>query len=393
MKSLLTAAILSLLAIGPSFGQSPPLDSAKTFVASNRLREAIPILERIILTNPTRAAHNYFLGLCLVREGIRIQEAVQYLEKAAAIYGATDVNPGMGEPEMVHFYLTIGYSRLRECDKALKCYYELVEVYSGTDPFYPNEAMKWVVLCNEPQRMAQEMHVGQTTTTLRTSVRDRLVSVQNPTNRKDSVVTRPVEFSTQSVLYGVQVGALVKPMYTVHFPDLKNIGVYVDENGIFRYVIGNLTYRTQAEKLLQQVRTAGYPDAFIVDINNSERYRDEVVLLNEIGIQKQLTGTVEFMVQIGAFADALPEQLASLYMRIDGLREVRTGDLTLLMVGTFSNYEEAHTEKEKLIESGFKDAFITAFNQKERIPVNLALKYLEVNSPSQKDSIDIQKRK
>lgn len=368
-----------MLTAGISTAQTTPLDSAKVLVASNRTRDAIPVLERLIKADPHLAAHNYFLGLSLVREGIRISEATGYLEKAAGLYAATDVNPGMGEPELVHFYLTIAYSRQRECKKALARYYELVEVYSGSDPFYPNEAMKWVVLCNEPQRMAQEMTASPETSTSRPVVRDRLVAVRQGLSPKDSVVTRPVEFSTQSVLYGVQVGALVRPTYTVHFPGLKNVGVYVDENGIYRYVIGNLTYRSQAEKLLQQVREAGYPDAFIVDINNPERFREEVVLLNEIGIQRQLKGDVEFRVQIGAFTDVLPEQLAKLYMRLDGLHEVRTAELTLLMVGSFSDYDEALREKEKMTRAGFADAFITAFNKGQRIPVSMALQHLQNN--------------
>lgn len=391
MKGLVLALLLALMQ-QTGMAQTSALDSAKTMVASNRLRDAIPVLERLVRTGPNKAPHNYFLGLCLVREGIRIEDAVRYLEKAAEMYAVTDVNPGMGEPELVHFYLTIAYSRLRQCDMALKRYYELVEVYSGTDPFYPNEAMKWVVLCNEPQRMAQEMTAAQPAQASRTVVRDRLVSFSPDKAKKDSIVTRPVGFSTQSVLYGVQVGALVKPTYTVHFPGLKNIGVYVDENGVYRYVIGNLTYRSQAEKLLQQVREAGYPDAFIVDINNSDRYKEEVVLLNEIGIQRQLVGDVEFRIQIGAFADALPEKLASLYMRLDGLREVRTADLTLLMVGSHKSYQEAQAARDELVDSGFSDAFITAFNQGQRVPVSLAIRHLESNGHRRTDGTEVQKR-
>lgn len=393
MKKQVFLIATMLLMAGMILAQSTALDSAKVLVASNRTRDAIPVLEKLILTDRGSAPHNYFLGQCLVREGIRIAEATEYLEQAAQLYAAIDVNPGMGEPELVHFYLAIAHSRQRACDKALKSYYELVEVYSGKDPFYPNEAMKWVILCNEPQRMAQEMTVNPEASASKPVVRDRLSAVASLPSSKDSVVTRPVAFSTQSVLYGVQVGALARPTYTVNFPRLKNVGVYVDENGIYRYVIGNLTYRSQAEKLLQQVREFGYPDAFIVDINNPERYRDEVVLLNEVGIQRQLTGEVEFRVQIGAFTDVLPEQLAQLYMRIDGLREVRTNERTLLTVGSFKTYEAAVLEKEKLVGVGFFDAFITAFNKGQRIPLNLAISHLEHLGREQQKGTDRSKRK
>jgi tetratricopeptide (TPR) repeat protein len=367
--------VLLVCAIGlGAQAQNTVLDSAKVLVATNKTREAIPVLERLIRTDSEVAAHNYFLGQCLVREGIRIGEAIKLLEKAARMYNELDVDPGMNEPELVHFYLVIAYSRDRQCDNALQRYYELVEVYSKGDPFYPKEAMKWVELCHEPQRLVQEVETRNMAEVKPHNLKDRLVAVQS---LRDSVVTRPKEFSTRSVLYGVQVGALLKPTYTVHFPGLKNVGVYVDENGIYRYVVGNLSYRSQAEKLLHEVRGAGYPDAFIVDINNPVRYRDEVVLLNEVSIQRELSGKVEFRVQIGAFAEVLPERLAQLYLQLEGLSELRTNDLTLMTVGPYDSYAQAQTEKERLSTMGFADAFVTAFNQGQRIPTGMAVKYLE----------------
>lgn len=369
---VLTLAIVAQAHLG--FAQLLPLDSAKTLVASNRIGEAIPKLERLMAEDPRNAAHNYFLGLCLVRENRRIPEAIDLLENAATIYGQMDVDPGMGEPEYVHFYLVIAYSRVLNCEKALQRYYELVEVYSKGDPFYTTEAMKWVELCHEPQRMAQELKAREASELGENVMKDRLVPVAQ---KRDSVVTRPKEFSTRSVLYGVQVGALLRPTYTAHFPRLKNVEVYVDENGIYRYVIGSLNLRSQADKLLNEVRASGYPDAFIVDINNPMRYRDEVVLLNEVSIQRKIAGDVEFRVQIGAFTEVLPDHLAHLYLQLEQLREIRINELTVLTVGPFAGYDLATREKERLTHLGFSDAFVTAFNNGQRIPVGLALKHLE----------------
>jgi len=372
---VVVCTVLLWLCCTQGMAQTPLLDSAKVLVATDRSRDAIPVLEMLMQKNPAKAAHNYFLGQCLVREGIRIPEAITLLEKAARLYNAQDMDPGMNEAELVHFYLVIAYARQKECDKALQRYYELVEVYSKGDPFYPKEAMKWVELCNEPQRLAQEVEARPASTAAALhGMKDRLVAVRTV---KDSVVTRPKEFSTRSVLYGVQVGALSKPTFTVNFPRLKNVGVYLDENGIYRYVIGNLSFRSQAEALLQDVRNVGYPDAFIVDINNPERYKDEVILLNEVSIQRELTGPVEFRVQIGAFAEVLPERLAQLYFQLDGLSELRTNELTLLTVGPFDSYAVAQLEKDKLALMGFADAFVTAFNQGQRVPVGLAVRHLE----------------
>lgn len=357
------------------YAEKPQLDEAKVLIASNKTREAIPILEELMQHDAALADHNYFLGMCLIKEGIRIEEAVGYLEKAGADYAQTDLDPGMGEPEFCWYYLAIGYSRLKECDKAMDTYNRFVQVYSQGDPFYTKEAMKWVELCHEPMRMAQEIKTRNFSNNKPNNyLKDRLVSAQP---EADEIVTREVNYTTASILYGVQVSASITPTYTINFKGLKNVGVYVDENKVYRYVIGNLSFRSQAEELLEQVRTNGYPDAFIVDINQPETYGEEVMSLNSLNIAPQLKGKVEFRVQIGAFAETLPKDLRSFYFEIDKLKEVRENELTILTAGKFDTYEEAQKHRDMLQQQGLNDAFVTAFNRKKRVPVNVALKYLD----------------
>ena len=50
--------------------------------------------------------------------------------------------------------------------------------------------------------------------------------------------------------------------------------------GVYRYVIGNFNFRSQAEKMLDVVKGVGYADAFIVNITDEERYPLEVVALD-----------------------------------------------------------------------------------------------------------------
>jgi len=369
------------------FADSGKLDSAKLLIASNKTRDAIPILEELIKEDPSQPPHNYFLGMCLVKEGIRIEEAVKYIEKAAVEYSKEDFDPGMGEPEFCWYYLVIGYSRLKDCPKAMETYNTFVEVYSKGDPFYTNEAMKWVELCNEPMRMAQEIKTRSYINTHSSAyLKDRLVSSQP---EEIDVATKEVNFTTTSILYGVQVGATLTPAFTVSYPGLKNVGVYVDENKVYRYVIGNLSFRSQAEELLTDVRTAGYPDAFIVDINQPERYGEEVVALNDHSINTTLKGKVEFRVQIGAFAETLPKNLREVYFEVDKLKEVRENDLTILTAGSFKTYEEAQTHRDKLHQEGLIDAFVTAFNKRKRIPVSVAIKHTNANK---KEELVPQKR-
>lgn len=369
--------IACLLTVGILFPaqakDSSPLDQAKLLVATNKTRDAIPVLEKLIATDPESAPHNYFLGMCLIKEGIRIEEAVKYLEKAAADYSKTDLDPGMGEPEFVWYYQVVGNSRLKNCEKAKECYDKFVKVYSQGDPFYTNEAVKWIELCHEPMRMAQEIKTRSYINS-HTYLKDRLV-VAAP--EEDEIITRDVNYTTKSMLYGVQVGASITPTYTTEFKGLKNVGVYVDENKIYRYVIGNLGFRSQAEELLEEVKANGYPDAFIVDINQPETYGEEVMALNDMNIAPKLKGKIEFRVQIGAFAETLPKDIRKMYFEIDKLKEVRENDLTIMTAGKFKTYKEAQAYREELKKMGLEDCFVTAFNRRKRIPMKVALSYMD----------------
>jgi hypothetical protein len=190
-------------------------------------------------------------------------------------------------------------------------------------------------------------------------------------------------------LYGVQVGASLKPTYTTEFKGLKNVGVYVDENKVYRYVIGNLTFRSQAEELLQEVRGKGYPDAFIVDINQPDTYGEEVTSINDLSVNPELRGKVEFRVQLGAFSETLPKDLRKFYFEIDQLKTVREGDFTIMTAGKFDSYEEAKAHRDMLQKQGLEDCFVTSFNRRKRIPVKVALDYMK---QEQKEQIVPQKR-
>lgn len=379
--------LMVLMSTSIGFAQKSPLSEAKLLVANNKTRDAIPILEKLIAQDAEAAPHNYFLGMCLVKEGIRIEEAVKYLERAAEEYSKTDLDPGMGEPEFVWYYLVVAYSRIKTCEKAKNRYDKFVEVYSQRDPFYTNEAIKWITLCHEPMRMAQELK-SRKTAGEQPYLKDRL-TLADPEKEEDEIVTRDVNYTTRSVLYGVQVSASLKPTYTTEFKGLRNVGVYVDENKVYRYVIGNLSFRSQAEELLEEVRSKGYPDAFIVDINQPETYGEEVMAINNVSVAPSLKGKVEFRVQLGAFAETLPKDLRKFYFEIDDLKTLREGDLTIMTAGKFDTYEEAQQQRDILQKQGLTDCFVTAFNRKKRIPVKVAIDYLK---EEQKEELTPQKR-
>ena len=351
------------------------LDKAKLLIANNRIDDAVSMLRMLYRKDPHSPEHNYFLGVCMVRSGKDLPEAIGHLDAATEYYSSNDIDPGMGEPEFVWFYLVIANSQARNCEAATRAMEMFRQVYSGGDVFYVDEGFRWLDLCEEPEQMAQVIAVNKAANNgIGNYIKQRL---QVADDTVEKIVLKDVEFSTMATLYGVQVGALINPSYTAEFQKLKNVEAYMDENGVYRYVIGSLSFRSQAEKLLEEVKDLGYPDAFIVDVNNPRRFGKELVSIGRYHVDEQIEGEVEFRVQIGAFAEKIPEEFINVYLQVDGLKELHERGLTTLTVGSYSTYEKAVREREVLREVGFQDAFVTSFNQNRRVPVRVAIKYLE----------------
>lgn len=204
------------------------------------------------------------------------------------------------------------------------------------------------------------------------AIRERLM----PVNTSGEVRTKPVAYTTYSSLYGVQVGAFLEPKFTAEFKNLKNVEVYVDGNGVYRYVVGRFNYRKQAETLLELIRNTGYPDAFLVDVNGTnERFTDEVVTLGNQSIKRAPQGKVEFRVQVGAYENYMEDRVAQAFLEIDNLTAMTQGDYTILTVGSYSSYEEASAEKARILALGFDGAFVVAFNSNYKITIREAIMY------------------
>ena len=191
------------------------------------------------------------------------------------------------------------------------------------------------------------------------------------------IMTRDVSHNAKTSLYGVQVGAYIKPRFAKDFKDLKNVEVYIDNNGVFRYVIGRFVYRSQAEKLLNYVKEVDYQDAFIVDINTTKNFDEEVVRVNNQSIKREITGDVEYRVQIGAFKEEdIPEDVMRIYLQFDDINENIQKELTILTLGEYGDYDIAKAFCSNIQELGIPDAFVVAFNQDRKITIEEASEYL-----------------
>ncbi|MEQ9187150.1 MAG: tetratricopeptide repeat protein [Cryomorphaceae bacterium] len=412
MKRLLLFSLIAMF-VSSGFAQETAanFNQAKLHLANHKLDRAIPILERLWAKDPKNANLNYLLGLCYVKEDHQIKKSVELLEAASEIY-TDEYESGSSQerraPEYVYYYLTIAYSKNGQCEEALRALNKFYQVYTYNDEYYLVDGQKWVRECNlkdkeeekqpeeevaavdEPiseeestpaengvdssvkteeefrQEIAQEIQEERT----EPKIKERLI----PFDDWDELRTREVDYTTMSSLYGVQIAALIDLKPTREFENVKNVEVYVDENGIFRYVIGRFPYRKQAESLLAKIRERGYADAFIVDVNRPT-YEQEVLGVGTENINWHINGSVDFRVQIGAFRTIVPSAVAEKYLEVDGIRENRQNELVIMTVGNFAQYDEAARYREELKALGLEDAFVVAFNLGNKIPLKEAIDY------------------
>lgn len=338
-------------------------DQARLYIAKHNAGRSIGILEELYQLDTLNPNVNYLLGVALIIVSRDAERAVHLFELADKHFAELWDNPGVGPPEHLAYYLILGYCRTGQCEKAKQSLARLEETFAGNeeflkeDEYYLIDGRKWASLCKEPTA--------------------KLLEVPERLMKHDlRIKTQPHRYSTYSTLYGVQVGALLEPQMTRKFDGLKNVEVYVDMHGVYRYVIGNFVFRSQAEKMLETVKSVGYADAFIVNITDEERYPLEVVALDQKSPKAQIRGEVDFCIQLAAFKEALPEETARYYLMVDSIQEKSIEDLTLLTVGSYKSYGDAILRRDELRRMKFTDAFIVAFNEGKKVSIEDALYYL-----------------
>jgi hypothetical protein len=338
-------------------------DQARLYIAKHNAGRSIKILEKLYSKDTLNPNVGYLLGVSLIIVGQDAKRAAKLLEMADKNFAQLWDNPGVGPPEHLFYYMILAYCRSGDCDKAkanlvrLENAFVRNEEFLKNDEYYLIDGRKWVNLCKEPTLKLLD-------------VPERLVK---PELR---IKTQVHKYSTYSTLFGVQVAALLEPQMTRKFDGLKNVEVYVDMHGVYRYVIGNFVFKSQAQKMLEVVKRTGYLDAFIVNITDEERYPMEVVALDQKSPKAQIRGEVEYRIQLAVFKESMSDESARYYLLVDSISEINLEGLTLLTVGSYNSYDNAIERMAELRQMGFKDAFVVAFNEGRKVSIDDARQYL-----------------
>ena len=200
----------------------------------------------------------------------------------------------------------------------------------------------------------------------------------------------------KGVLYTVQVGYYNRPIAGNELEVFKPLLQEPYLGGI-RYTTGVFTNKPEAIERKNKARTQGVPDAFVRAYNNGQPVSiaeaDQLIAGGAATNDNQNSGSptnsnsgsdgsssngtvgLSFKVQIGAYREQVPAETAALFVDLAPFGiSFFTNDngLTIYAIGDANTLEEASAMKQKAIEVGIVDAFVTPYFNGERISMSEA---------------------
>lgn len=358
-------------------------DKARLLLAQRNILEAIDELRLVHIAEPNNGNVNFLMGAAYTELPGAKSEALFHLKKAIPFI-TEDYEVGTfkekNAPIHVYYYMAVALVEKNKCAEANRAYQEFKKYNNKVDQYYIDEVDRHMQKC--PFR--EEEIVTGWDTMVKAPLSYNPVSLPERKPEKAApildllgLVTQRIEYTVNTPLYGVQIGSNRNPSPTSSYSNIKNVDVFMDSTGIIRYVIGHFSHYKQAENLLKKIREKGHADAFIVNVNDERKYSKEVISYKNVNLRRGITGEVLYYVQLGAFQDSIPSELAEAYFSINGIAEYKRENKTVLAIGPYQKYNVALENKEKMTGKGISDAFVVAYNKGKRIPLNEAINYTE----------------
>lgn len=369
---------------------------AKQHLSKREIIKALPYLNYLNEKKPENANLKYLIGVCYAEAEIVNPKSIELLEVASSM-ASLEYDPNSLDetrvPIYVFYYLCLAYAQNGFCDKANNARDQFLEVYPHKDEFYINESEDWIRKCRGEKDKPVIMKIPSFTdfkpytSSAKPLKKPRIIPSDTIFKKKEEISmpiiplkpkenkvikTHRVEYSTNSPLYGVQLGAFKEVVPVSRFKQFKNVDAFMDKEGLIRYVVGHFSIHSQAESLLNLIKSKGYSDAFVVNVNDEKMFSDEVISVDNINIRAGIIGRVEYRVQIGAFKEEIPEKTANMFLKIEGIKNFSQGEFTYLTAGSYSTYNEAKAYLQGIKAAGIDDAFVIAINNGKKISLQQA---------------------
>ena len=261
-------------------------DQARVELAQRNLESAIQHLRKVYVEEPDNANINFLMGAAYT-ELPRVQdEAIFHLKKAVQNVNKDYVVGSFEEksaPIHVYYYLAIALVEKDLCAQSSKAYEEFKQYRDQINEYFIEELERHLQKCpyEEEDKEEEWKAIVEAPENYDPTFVEPEESIEPDSQllAQRGLVTKKLEYTTKSPLYGVQIGSNLNPSPTSNFKDVKNVDVFIDNKGIIRYVVGHFAFRTQAESLLEKLNEKGFKDAFVVELccralSNSTRIID-----------------------------------------------------------------------------------------------------------------------
>jgi hypothetical protein len=241
--------------------------------------------------------------------------------------------------------------------------------------------------------------------------------------------------AVKGLFYTVQVGVYTKPVPATQLFNIQPLNAERTPNGLLRYSSGIYNNTARANEARKAIVNFGVKDAFItayydgkritiaeakaIETSNgnavfvnaagvnqmpytststslsqstisivNETSKSQTIISNENNIKTQTSSSTSetskstsanliYKVQIGAFKEEVPVEIASIFFQIatKGISHYKNDEgLTIYNTGNFGNYDDALKFKKELsVEFGLSDCFVVPYFNNKRIPLNEAL--------------------
>ncbi|MFV8349584.1 hypothetical protein [Flavobacterium sp. GT2N3] len=237
---------------------------------------------------------------------------------------------------------------------------------------------------------------------VKTEKSDETISFNNPSETVvlavSEIVTDQIEYGKE-VIYSVQLlsSKIQLPLNHPWFKN-KNEMVEYEHRGVYKYIWGSSTSRSEANKIKNKLRSEGYLDAFVVPFYDHKRIsrqeakaidkRNAAIQLaatsrkiqpgisppntsiSDASIEEQYGGTLEegliFKTQLLASKKKVVLS-DSFFKGLKDVKEYLHKGLYKYTIGTNKSMAEANKNKNKLRSNGFFGAFVVPFNDNKRI--------------------------
>jgi hypothetical protein len=240
---------------------------------------------------------------------------------------------------------------------------------------------------------------------IRTSIKNAIVVtdriLSNPTASTTPQLSNEI---TGEVTYRVQIGVFageIPEKLNTTMERYQAFGSFYEKRSDGKIVctIGRFKSLSEVASLKKKLQDAGYTDAFTVAYSGQERVslqasikkteatdepisktKSEVKVEKEPLTEEDLVGDINFRVQIGVFANDVPEKVKSLMSKFKAFgtsAAKQANGKTVCTIGHFDSITDASALKKKLYKEGFTDVFTVAYTGGKRISIQDAIRLVK----------------